>query len=117
MPIRASERARYPKDWKAISDRIKRRARNRCECRGECGRHTKRCAARQYQPHPTTGSHVVLTVAHLNHTPEDCRDDNLKAYCQLCHLVYDARHHARNAKRTRAAKVGQAFLPGMITGD
>jgi hypothetical protein len=32
----------------------------------------------------------VLTVAHLNHDPQDCRDENLKAFCQRCHLRYDA---------------------------
>jgi hypothetical protein len=32
MPIRASEKARYPKDWKAISARIRERAQDRCEC-------------------------------------------------------------------------------------
>ncbi len=36
---------------------------------------------------------VVLTVAHLNHNPEDNRDKNLKAFCQWCHLVYDRSHH------------------------
>lgn len=32
---------------------------------------------------------VVLTVAHLDHTPENCADDNLKAWCQRCHNIYD----------------------------
>jgi hypothetical protein len=44
---------------------------------------------------------VVLTVAHLNHTPEDCRDENLKAMCQRCHLRYDLKHHQQNAYQTR----------------
>jgi hypothetical protein len=34
---------------------------------------------------------VVLTVAHLNHDPADCRDENLRAGCQLHHLRYDQR--------------------------
>lgn len=33
--------------------------------------------------------HVVLTVAHLNNVAGDDRDENLKAWCQWCHLVYD----------------------------
>ena len=37
MPIRPENKARYPKNWKEIADRIRKRARNRCECRGECG--------------------------------------------------------------------------------
>lgn len=36
---------------------------------------------------------VVLTVAHLNHVPGDDRDDNLRAWCQWCHLMYDREHH------------------------
>jgi hypothetical protein len=33
---------------------------------------------------------VVLTVAHLNHDPADCRDENLEALCQRCHNRHDA---------------------------
>lgn len=43
----------------------------------------------------------VLTVAHLNHQPEDCRPENLKAMCQRCHLRYDHDHHQQNAYQTR----------------
>jgi hypothetical protein len=43
---------------------------------------------------------VVLTVAHLNHTSGDDRDENLKALCQWCHLDYDKQHH----RDTRAAR-------------
>ncbi len=31
MPIRKEDRARYPKDWKAISAEVKTRAGQRCE--------------------------------------------------------------------------------------
>ena len=38
MPIRPENRRRYPKDWKAISARVRfERAGGRCECSGECG--------------------------------------------------------------------------------
>lgn len=43
---------------------------------------------------------VVLTVGHLNHTPGDDRDENLKALCQWCHLNYDKLHH-RETRCTR----------------
>lgn len=47
---------------------------------------------------------IVLTVAHLNHVPEDCRDDNLKALCQRCHNQLDAKHRrAGIAARQRAS--------------
>lgn len=54
---------------------------------------------------------VVLTVAHLDHTPENCADENLKALCQRCHLVYDAKHHAKNAAATRRAALN---IPDMF---
>jgi hypothetical protein len=85
MPIRDENKARYPKDWKAISLAARERAGNRCEgspafpdCRAENGK-----------PHPATGSRVVLTVAHLDHQPENCAPENLRAWCQRCHNTYD----------------------------
>ena len=87
MPIRPENASRYPVTWEAISTAIKDRAAWRCECEGECA-----AGAR---------SKVVLTTAHLNHTPEDCSDGNLKAMCQGCHLHYDRHHHAQTAYRTR----------------
>jgi hypothetical protein len=48
---------------------------------------------------------VVLTVAHLNHTPGDDRDDNLAALCQWCHLILDIEHHHKTrAERKDAAR-------------
>ena len=49
-----------------------------------------------------TGSEVVLTTAHLDHTPENCDPANLRAMCQGCHLHYDRDHHARTTRRQRA---------------
>ena len=46
---------------------------------------------------------IVLTVAHLNHEPEDCRPENLAAMCQRHHLAYDAEHHKQTAYATRKA--------------
>ena len=104
MPIRPEERARYPKNWREISAAIRGdRAGNRCECEGECGHdHGGRCAAMNGKAHPVTGSKVVLTVAHLDHTPENVSDENLTAMCQRCHLAYDAEHH-RQTRRDRRA--------------
>lgn len=47
---------------------------------------------------------TVLTIAHLNHEPMDCRDENLQALCQRCHLRYDNEHHMKNARATRLRK-------------
>ena len=118
-PIRHENRDRYPDDWPDISRAIKDRAGWRCECRGECGRgthgtHGQRCPNVHGQPAYGSGSTVILTTAHLNHTPEDCRDENLKAMCQGCHLHYDRDHHAHTRARTVAkalADAGQQTLP------
>lgn len=101
MPIRAENRARYPKNWKAISLSIRERAGNACESYG----------AKNGHPHFVTGARVVLTVAHLDHQPENCDDANLRAMCQRCHLTYDGEHHARNAARSRAARATAGMEP------
>jgi hypothetical protein len=117
MPIRPENRDRYPADWKDISFRIRFvRALGQCECEGECGLdHKGRCTARHNAPNPRTGTKVVLTVAHLDHTPENCDDANLKAMCNGCHLHYDRDHHKQTAARTRAAQTAawNTPLPGL----
>lgn len=85
MPIRPENKARYPKDWPAISRRVRERSGQRCEGSPAF----PDCRAVNGEPHPETGSRVVLTVAHLDHQPENCEDANLKAWCQRCHNVYD----------------------------
>ena len=101
MPIRPECKALYPKDWKRISLRIRtERAGNLCEW----------CKAENGQPHPVTGSKVVLTVAHLDHDPRNCDDTNLRALCQRCHLSYDAEHHRHTRERTRRAALKNSEL-------
>ena len=41
------------------------------------------------------------SIYHIGYLPEDCRDENLKAMCQRCHLRYDLEHHQQNAYQTR----------------
>jgi len=53
---------------------------------------------------------IVLTIAHLDHKPENSADDNLKALCQRCHLRYDHDHHQRNAYATRRAGKAKADM-------
>lgn len=53
---------------------------------------------------------IVLTVAHLDHQPENCADENLRALCQRHHLAHDHEHHRANAQATRRAKSGTAEL-------
>jgi hypothetical protein len=107
VPIRPENRDRYPDDWDDISLHVRfGRAGGRCECEGECGRFThgtSRCSRRQGDRAWGHGPETVLTVAHLDHTPENCDLANLKAMCQGCHLGYDRVHHAQTAARTREA--------------
>lgn len=102
MPI---DYADYAEDWKSISERIRfERAGGRCEGSPAY----PDCRAAHGEPHPETGSTVVLTVAHLDHDPGNNADDNLRAMCQRCHLTYDAKHHAVNAARTRRRRLEAA---------
>jgi hypothetical protein len=107
MPIRPCQKARYPKDWRAISLSVRERAGWRCE--GSPGFYPD-CRAAHGEPHPLTGSKVVLTVAHLDHAPENNNPSNLRAMCQRCHLTYDAKEHGKNARVTRFLKMGQPDL-------
>lgn len=137
MPIRPENRGRYPKDWKAISLSVREAAGWKCEvCAAPNGQTIARSVggASYMLEHgqvydAATGEFlgfargseypvdrfvkVVLTVAHLDHTPENCERENLKAMCQRCHLTYDAQHHARNASQTRRSRLasGDLFSP------
>lgn len=53
---------------------------------------------------------IVLTIAHLDHQPENCAPSNLRALCQRHHLAYDRDHHCANAQATRRAKSGTLEL-------
>lgn len=115
MPISPDRKALYPPDWKQISLRIRERDGNCCKV---CGVPNGTYIAREkanlehwqlWTKAPNDGKwtgaiKVVLTVAHLNHSEADCRDENLASLCQLHHLRYDAQHHAENARQTRLAK-------------
>lgn len=122
MPIRPENAARYPKDWKQIRERILERGGHKCE---QCGVGNYelgyRDSAGDWNPClrddesakiPMLGENavrelgykpirIVLTIAHLDHTPENCDPSNLRAWCQKCHLAYDQEHHQQNARITR----------------
>ena len=88
MPIKPENKKRYPSNWKDIRKDILERANNKCEF---CG--IENYAIRE------NGSKVVLTIAHLDHTPENCDYSNLKALCQKCHNKYDAKHRAETRRK------------------
>lgn len=120
MPIKPENAARYPADWKVISGRIRARSGGQCECDGECGLHRtnpgpRRCIERHGEPARWAKGKVILTVAHLNHQPEDCRDENLKAMCQRCHNRYDVPHRRKNRAATHRAKKQNGELFGALS--
>lgn len=84
--------SKYPKNWKTeIRPRILKRSGGGCE----------KCGAMNYQPHPETGSKVVLTIAHLNHDLRDNSDLNLMALCQRCHNRHDAAFRSQNRRKRK----------------
>jgi hypothetical protein len=91
MPIRTENRARYPDNWKLLAKAIKEDVGWKCEW----------CPAEHGKPHPITNSKVVLTIAHLDHQPENCDRSNLKALCQKCHNTYDASERQRGLAQRR----------------
>lgn len=126
MPIKPENRTRYPADWPAIRFRILQRARYRCEHDGCNAVHREEgyWDGARWVRMPTAlrdagyrAGHlvacddgrtlklirIILTIAHLDHTPENCADDNLRAWCQKHHLGYAAAHHAETARATRRA--------------
>ena len=92
MPIRPENKNRYPPNWLQIRARLLKRAGNKCEGSPLF----PDCRAENYKPHPVTGSKVILTIAHLQDPIENCSDENLKAWCQRCHLTYDWKRHKQN---------------------
>ncbi|WP_194720779.1 hypothetical protein [Noviherbaspirillum malthae] len=128
MPIKPENKHRHPENWKQIRAAILERAGNCCEaCRVPNRARITRGAGEnvgtfmdmdgyvfdadngaqlgrvRHADYEGTGKwiDVVLTIAHLDHIPENCDPTNLRAWCQRCHLRHDAQHHAENARQTR----------------
>ena len=133
MPM---NRKLYPDDWEEIAFKVKDSAQWIC---AECGRPCRKPGESLGQMMKRVGwsstmeeiwpiedwvdseefgdikiehpQRFVLTVAHLNHRPEDCRPENLKALCAPCHLEYDNTPTARFQKRQiKAEREGQLPL-------
>lgn len=127
MPIRSENKALYPKDWPGIRAKILERAQGKCEyC--HVPNHSKIFRDGQNQWHaidPRGGSDrtcfdkegvpqkivkIVLTVAHLNHQPPDCRQENLAALCQRCHNRLDIADRIAGRRRRRFAAAASGTL-------
>lgn len=111
MPIRPENKHRYPSNWKQIRAEILGRAGHRCEQCGIPNRARRNNATGQWTDDTELAeawrldgnrvTRIVLTIAHLDHTPENCDPANLLGLCQRCHLAYDADHHQQTAYQTR----------------
>ena len=111
----------YPANWEEIAKSVKDKAEWICE---ECGRPCRKPGVNwpdfleyiKITPwHSEAGKRqrFTLTVSHCNHIPADCRSENLRALCSVCHIRYDAGHHAqarRANKRKAQEENGQMSL-------
>lgn len=117
MPIKKENALLYPRNWKAIVERVRERSGNRCEWPG-CGLVNGVQGVRIFDAFEEAPElyaigdeylgvkvfRVVLTTAHLDHDPTNCELNNLRHWCQMHHLRYDAKHHAETARATREAQ-------------
>ncbi|OUC15644.1 MAG: hypothetical protein B0A82_05825 [Alkalinema sp. CACIAM 70d] len=130
MPM---DRTLYPRDWDTIARAIKDAANWTCQ---GCGRPCRRPGESDMElcdriidhfpqweddlavtiDDPEQGpidvlklGRFTLTVAHLNHIPQDCRPENLKALCAPCHCRMDLKAMATK-RRLKAERLGQMKL-------
>lgn len=113
MPIKPENKKLYPKNWKQIRENILQRANNRCEFCGvinykEGYRNSDgefiESEGMQQEADILDGEkiiRIVLTVAHLDHNPQNNNPDNLRALCQKCHLNYDKAHHLETRRKNK----------------
>lgn len=140
MPIKPENKRRYPSNWLSeIRPAILARAGYACE-RDGCGARQydvgiwsedrrgrmNWVCEQSNETHALATQHklimadrwemprtiIVLTIAHLDHAPENCDPSNLRAFCQRHHLEYDRQHHSKSSRLTRLAKrnAGQLLL-------
>lgn len=126
MPIRPENKSRYPKNWKQVRERIQKRAGDKCEWCGVPNHHWVTRLANGFRSYSieqiADGAaasedidelvKIICTTAHLDHTPENCEDDNLAFLCQKCHNQYDAKHRAAGKRERKDKSSGQRKLFG-----
>lgn len=113
MPIRPENKHLYPKDWEKVRAEIIKRSGNRCEF---CGVENYKVGYRdaagnfivsdgmQQEADSLDGEKlikIVLTIAHLDHNPQNNNPNNLRALCQKCHLNYDLEHHKESRRKNK----------------
>jgi hypothetical protein len=100
----------FPGGWEALRRWIIReRAKERCECEGECGTdHEGRCRFYSSLTRYRDARYrwrwlTALEVAHVDHDTQHNTTWNLRAMCPTCHHDYDVLTHPRYAKAKRKA--------------
>ena len=129
MPIKPENKGRYPKNWKQISKMKRYLAGNRCEVCGilnytiikrmpygmyrlpsvqewdMINSRIRNCHSNLTESLKYYGfTRVVLTVGHLDHTPENNDPSNLKAMCQFCHNRHDVKHRVETRRKKYIGK-------------
>lgn len=97
MPIKLENKKLYPRNWKEIRESILKRANNCCEF---CGVENYSIVQRKDKK-----VKIVLTIAHLDHNPQNNESSNLRALCQKCHNNYDIEHRKETRRKTKEKKV------------
>lgn len=131
MPM---DRRLYPDNWDELALEIKTEANWCCT---ECGRpcrqpgesfddFLKRCwnpsLEMRYPTYEMDGERrvskagrFVLTVAHIDHEPQNCDRTNLKALCAPCHGTYDLKQMGRK-RVLKAERAGQLRIDDALNG-
>lgn len=116
MPIRPERAKLYPggsirsKDWLEFRAEILTRAGHACEGTPQF----PACRAANGEPHPETGSKVVLTVAHMDHDESHADRARCRALCQRCHNAWDLPHRRANARRKIRERYAQIDIEDLI---
>ena len=132
MPM---DRSLYPDNWEELALSIKTEANWCCtECGRPCrqpGESPEDAIARiERSNHPKVSElwdvvedaepvarlgRFTLTVAHLDHEPENCDLTNLRALCAPCHGTYDLKQMGRK-RVLKAERAGQLRLEDTLNG-
>ncbi len=84
----------YPDNWKELRQRKLKAAGHRCQGSPKF----PDCRAKNYEIHPVTGSIVILGLCHFDRDIKNNKDENLRIWCQRCHINHDITQHVFTRK-------------------
>lgn len=117
MPM---DRSLYPSSWDEIARTIKNQVLWNCQaCDRPCRKpgetmadFAKRLPEVWLPSFKEKPGRFVLTVAHLDHVPQNCDRSNLRAWCAPCHCRYDLKAMGQK-KQLKLERLGQLRLEGL----